>query len=93
MKKENQKPNTRQAKRSRVEKRVIKKMADIVWLNPEIDRPKPQDRIIFTDEIGLFWGYYEATGSGMVAVAGRKRDRINWEDIGEWIPYPKGYGE
>lgn len=67
-------------------------MKENKWINPEKDRPKPQDKIIFTDEIGLFWGYYEATGSGIVTVEGKKKDRINWEDIYEWIPYPENYG-
>jgi len=84
------KNKTNEPKRSQVE-RLVKKQNGGQWNNPEKARPKPQDRIIFTDEIGLFWGYYEATGDGIVAVAGRKRDKVNWEDIGEWILYPKEF--
>jgi len=72
---------------------IVKKQNGGQWINPEGVRPKPQDKIIFTDGIGLSWGYYEATGGGMVAVAGRRKDRINWEDIGEWIFYPKEFNE
>ncbi len=66
-------------------------MNEIKWIDPEKGRPKPQDKIIFNDAVGLFWGYYETTKGGAVRVEGDSRDIIWWEDIDEWIPYPEDF--
>lgn len=52
-------------------------------------RPIDGQQIIFEDAIGLFWGYFYNDKSGVVYPQGRKKDSVNWDDIYNWIPYPK----
>jgi hypothetical protein len=61
------------------------------WINPERQRPKDGQKIIFENAIGLFWGIFCTTGSGIVYVANKLHDSVDWEDIYCWIPYPKEF--
>lgn len=59
------------------------------WLDPEKERPKAGSEIIFIDAVGMYRGVYHVTRSGVVHVHGNKSDCIEWENIYQWIPYPK----
>ncbi len=59
-----------------------------LWIDPEKERPKPGDQIIAESDAGLFWGFYESTDSGKVAVQGRRNNKIYWDTILRWIRFP-----
>jgi hypothetical protein len=61
------------------------------WINPEIKRPKDGQKIITESSVGLFWGIFNSIRDGVVYVESNKDDEIWWQDIYQWIPYPKEF--
>lgn len=59
------------------------------WIDAEKERPKAGQVILFIDAVGTFRGVYHVTRSGVVHVEGNKKDCIEWENIYQWVPYPK----
>jgi hypothetical protein len=61
------------------------------WINPERQRPKDGQRIIFEDENGMFMGSFHTLRSGVVYVNQNSEDIVEWEMVYSWIPYPNEF--
>lgn len=61
------------------------------WIDSEKMKPTNGSEIIFEDAVGMFKGKYLNHGSGIVKVMGKPSDTLLWEDVYQWIYYPKNY--
>lgn len=60
----------------------------IQWENPDKSRPQHGEKIIVTCTVGLYWGKFYYSGSGVVHIENRSSDAVAWDEVFQWISYP-----
>ncbi len=61
---------------------------EIGWIDPEKTRPQYLQEILFESAVGIYIGKYYSFKNGYVKVG---VDKIEWEDVYQWIPKPKDF--